>query len=151
MSAWLLHVLCDGMLTEQGPMLSGARWLYCKLWSLWLSHVFVWLYVDMFICLSGRAWWLADLYTEWGLMSGETRCQARPDEEQGPNMWLLCMVLGILGNSLSFVVTVFMVMVSGISGSKGKGPAWLLRTHACFRIMMILGLNSNNCSSIKYF
>ena len=31
MFVWLLHVLCDGMLTRQGPMPCGAWWLHCML------------------------------------------------------------------------------------------------------------------------
>ena len=37
--------------------------------------------------------------------------------------WLICVMCGILGNSLSFVLTVLVLFVSGTSDDRGKAPA----------------------------
>ena len=41
---------------------------------------------------------------------------------------------GILGNSLSFVLTVLVLFVSGTSDDRGKAPAWSVHTHGIFMI-----------------
>ena len=41
---------------------------------------------------------------------------------------------GILGNSLSFVLTVLVLFVSGTSDDRGKAPGWSVHSHGIFMI-----------------
>ena len=62
-------------------------------------------------------------------------------------MFIVCV---ILGNTLSFMRTIFVVVVSGTCSSKAKGPDWSQRIHPCFYTLWFWEFYSNNYFTLTY-